>query len=72
MNEIRRAHPALQRFENLAWLETHSDDLIAYAKQWGDDTIITVVNLDPENDARACASCRRRSGCRRPSLRRIS
>jgi len=48
MNEIRRAHPALQRFENLVWLETQSDDLIAYAKQWGDDTIITVVNLDVE------------------------
>ncbi|MCY7302002.1 MAG: DUF3416 domain-containing protein [Thermoleophilia bacterium] len=48
LNEIRRAHPALQRFENLVWLETQSDDLIAYAKQWGDDTLITVVNLDVE------------------------
>ena len=48
MNEIRRAHPALQRFENLVWLETQNDDLIAYAKRWGDDTIITVVNLDVE------------------------
>ena len=46
LNEIRRAHPALQRFENLGWLETQSDDLIAYAKREGDDTIITVVNLD--------------------------
>ena len=47
LNEIRRAHPALQRFENLSWLETHSDDLIAYAKREGDDVVITVVNLDP-------------------------
>lgn len=47
LNEIRRAHPALQRFESLAWLETHNDDLIAYAKQEGDDTVIVVVNLDP-------------------------
>ena len=47
MNEIRRAHPALQRFESLTWLETHSDDLIAYAKRDGEDVVITVVNLDP-------------------------
>jgi len=46
LNEIRRAHPALQRFENLTWLETQNDDLIAYAKREGDDTIITVVNLE--------------------------
>jgi len=47
VNEIRRAHPALQRFESLRWLDTHSDDLIAYAKQEGEDVVITVVNLDP-------------------------
>jgi starch synthase (maltosyl-transferring) len=47
LNEIRRAHPALQRFENLWWLETQSDDLIAYAKREGEDVVITVVNLDP-------------------------
>ena len=47
VNEIRRAHPALQRFANLDWLETHSDDLIAYAKRDGEDVVITVVNLDP-------------------------
>jgi starch synthase (maltosyl-transferring) len=43
LNEIRRAEPALQRLENLLWLETESDSLIAYAK--GD--VIVVVNLDP-------------------------
>ena len=47
LNEIRRAHPALQRFESLAWLETQSDDLLAFAKREGDDLVITVVNLDP-------------------------
>ena len=46
LNEIRRAHPALQHFDNLTWLETHSEQLIAYAKQHGNDTVITVVNLD--------------------------
>lgn len=47
LNEIRRAHPALQRFENLAWLETQNDEIVAYAKREGDDVVITVVNLDP-------------------------
>jgi starch synthase (maltosyl-transferring) len=47
LNEIRRAHPALHRFESLAWLETQNDDLIAFTKQEGADTVIVVVNLDP-------------------------
>jgi len=47
LNEIRRAHPALQRFESLTWLDTHNGELIAYAKSEGDDVVITVVNLDP-------------------------
>jgi len=43
LNEVRRAEPALQRLENLKWLETENDQLIAYAK----DDLICVVNLDP-------------------------
>jgi starch synthase (maltosyl-transferring) len=43
LNEVRRAEPALQRVENLRWLETENDQLIAYAK----DDVICVVNLDP-------------------------
>jgi starch synthase (maltosyl-transferring) len=44
LNEIRRAEPALQRFETLRLLETQSDHLLGYAK--GDDLFV-VVNLDP-------------------------
>ena len=40
---MRRAEPALQRLDNLRWLETENDQLIAYAK----DDLICVVNLDP-------------------------
>ncbi|MGZ8687074.1 MAG: maltotransferase domain-containing protein [Gaiellaceae bacterium] len=47
LNAIRRAHPALQRFESLRWLETQNDDLIAYVKREAGDTVIVVVNLDP-------------------------
>ena len=43
LNEVRRAEPALQRVENIRWLETENDQLIAYAK----DDMICVVNLDP-------------------------
>jgi starch synthase (maltosyl-transferring) len=45
LNEIRRAHPALQRFENLRFLETENEDLIAYVKE----DVLVVVNLDPRS-----------------------
>ena len=43
LNEIRRAEPSLQRIDNLRWLETENDQLVAYAK----DDLIVVVNIDP-------------------------
>jgi starch synthase (maltosyl-transferring) len=43
LNEVRRAEPALQRLENIRWLETENDQLIAYAK----DDLICIVNIDP-------------------------
>jgi starch synthase (maltosyl-transferring) len=46
LNEVRRAHPALQRVDNLLWLETESEHLIAYAKREADDVVVCVVNLD--------------------------
>ncbi|MDP9285281.1 MAG: alpha-1,4-glucan--maltose-1-phosphate maltosyltransferase [Actinomycetota bacterium] len=43
LNQVRRAEPALQRVDNLRWLETENDQLVAYVK----DELICVVNLDP-------------------------
>jgi starch synthase (maltosyl-transferring) len=43
LNEVRRAEPALQQLENIRWLETENDQLIAYVK----GNLICVVNLDP-------------------------
>jgi starch synthase (maltosyl-transferring) len=43
LNELRRSEPSLQWLDNLRWLETENDRLLAYAK--GD--VIVVVNLDP-------------------------
>jgi starch synthase (maltosyl-transferring) len=47
LNRIRRDNPALQHVDNLTFLETESDHLIAYAKVTGDNAVVTVVNLDP-------------------------
>src|ERR1700744_2668213 len=50
INHARRAHPALQQLDNITFLDTANDGLIAYAKQTDDDTVIVVVNIDPHND----------------------
>ncbi len=47
LNAIRRENPALQQLDNIQFLTTENDALIAYAKRTGDNTIITVVTLDP-------------------------
>lgn len=47
LNRIRRDHPALQRIEDITFLTTENDALIAYAKRFGSDTVITCVNIDP-------------------------
>ncbi|MHB1468184.1 MAG: alpha-1,4-glucan--maltose-1-phosphate maltosyltransferase, partial [Solirubrobacteraceae bacterium] len=49
LNEIRRARPALQRFENVAFLPVENDALIAYAKRDGQETLLIVANVDPHN-----------------------
>jgi starch synthase (maltosyl-transferring) len=47
INAIRRENPALQHLDNIQFLTTENDALIAYAKRTGDNTIIIVVTLDP-------------------------
>jgi starch synthase (maltosyl-transferring) len=49
VNEARRAHEALQHLDGLHFLDTRNDQLIAYAKRHGWDTVICVVNLDPHH-----------------------
>jgi starch synthase (maltosyl-transferring) len=46
LNEIRRAHPALARFDDVAFLETENDTLLGYVKRAGSDVIIVVVATD--------------------------
>jgi starch synthase (maltosyl-transferring) len=44
VNEIRRAEPALQRFDNLRLLETHGDHVFAFFKA---PDVAVAANLDP-------------------------
>jgi starch synthase (maltosyl-transferring) len=45
LNTIRREHAAFRRLENLRWLGTETEQLVAYAK----DDVLVVVNLDPRH-----------------------
>ncbi|MDP9385572.1 MAG: alpha-1,4-glucan--maltose-1-phosphate maltosyltransferase, partial [Actinomycetota bacterium] len=49
LNAIRRENPALQHLDNVTFLETENDALIAYAKRTGDNALICVANVDPRN-----------------------
>ena len=47
LNAARRENAALQRLDNVTFLETENEQLFAYLKRSGDNTVVTVVNLDP-------------------------
>jgi starch synthase (maltosyl-transferring) len=47
LNAIRREHPALRRIDDVTFLDTANEQLLAYLKADGDDAILVVVNLDP-------------------------
>jgi starch synthase (maltosyl-transferring) len=47
LNEVRRENPALQRVDNVTFLDTENDNLLAYAKREGDNALVVVANLDP-------------------------
>src|SRR3954447_22102288 len=51
LNEIRRAHPALQQLRDIHFHHTDSDQIIAYSKTdvRSGDTVIVVCTLDPRN-----------------------
>jgi len=49
LNQIRREHPALHEYENLRFIDTSDDNILAYCKATPDrsDVVLVVVNLDP-------------------------
>jgi starch synthase (maltosyl-transferring) len=50
VNQARRSNPALRRLENITFLDTANEALIAFAKRAAGNTVITVVNIDPHNN----------------------
>ncbi|BAU53379.1 alpha-1,4-glucan--maltose-1-phosphate maltosyltransferase [Mucilaginibacter gotjawali] len=49
VNAARKVNPALQHTNNITFCEIHNDQLLAYYKKSGDNHILCVVNLDPNN-----------------------
>jgi starch synthase (maltosyl-transferring) len=47
LNEVRRENPALQRLDNVSFLETENEQLFAFMKREPANVVIVVVNLDP-------------------------
>jgi starch synthase (maltosyl-transferring) len=50
VNQARRSNPALRRLENITFLDTAHEALIAFAKRAAGNTVITVVNIDAHNN----------------------
>ncbi|WP_030482563.1 alpha-1,4-glucan--maltose-1-phosphate maltosyltransferase [Nocardioides aequoreus] len=47
LNQVREAHPALQRLRNLHVHSSDDDAVLVYSKQEGSDIVVAVINLDP-------------------------
>jgi len=47
VNRIRNLNPALQETRNIRFLECDNDNIIAFLKSTGDNTLLVVVSLDP-------------------------
>jgi starch synthase (maltosyl-transferring) len=47
VNRARRENPALQRLDNVTFLETENEQLFGYLKRSGENAVVCVVNLDP-------------------------
>lgn len=47
LNALRREHPALQTLRGLTFHQTDNDEIIAYSRRDGEDTVIVICTLDP-------------------------
>jgi len=47
LNDVRRSNPAFRRLDNVEFLETEQDNLLAYVKRSGPNVVFVCVNLDP-------------------------
>jgi starch synthase (maltosyl-transferring) len=49
VNELRREHAALRYLDDVTFLDTANEALVAYAKRAWDDIVVVVVNIDPHH-----------------------
>jgi starch synthase (maltosyl-transferring) len=49
VNRVRKENAALQQNATLIFHKTENDEVICYSKSHGTNSILTVVNLDPQN-----------------------
>jgi starch synthase (maltosyl-transferring) len=47
LNAARRDNVALQRLDDVTFLETENEQLFAYLKRTPDNSVVVIVNLDP-------------------------
>ncbi|NEA52595.1 maltotransferase domain-containing protein, partial [Streptomyces sp. SID10815] len=56
LNDIRRRNPALHRLRGLRFHHADKDEVIAYSKRSGSNTVLVVANLDPHHTQEATVS----------------
>jgi starch synthase (maltosyl-transferring) len=56
LNTIRRENPALRQLRDLHFHHADKDEVIAYSKRSGSNTVLVVVNLDPHHTQEATVS----------------
>ncbi|MFC8163135.1 alpha-1,4-glucan--maltose-1-phosphate maltosyltransferase [Streptomyces sp. NPDC057293] len=56
LNTIRRANPALHQLRDLHFHPTDKEEVIAYSKRHGSNTVLVVANLDPHHTQEATVS----------------
>jgi starch synthase (maltosyl-transferring) len=49
LNEIREQHPALQQLRDVHFHHAPHDSVMVFSKSEGDDVVLVVVSLDPDN-----------------------
>ncbi|MEV8530923.1 alpha-1,4-glucan--maltose-1-phosphate maltosyltransferase [Streptomyces sp. NPDC051211] len=56
LNRMRRRNPALQQLRDIRFHTTDNDQVIAYSKHSGANSVLVVVNLDPHHTQEATVS----------------
>ncbi|THA34376.1 alpha-1,4-glucan--maltose-1-phosphate maltosyltransferase [Streptomyces sp. A1547] len=56
LNRMRRRNPALQQLRDIHFHTTDNDQVIAYSKHAGANSVLVVVNLDPHHTQEATVS----------------